>query len=62
MKEIKITITKKGEVTTDLLGFQGQGCGDLQAKITAALGTKLDEDTKPEFYEQETESVYGGCS
>lgn len=48
-ERVKVVIDKKGNVNTDLIGFNGVGCAELAAKL-ALNGRVLSETTKPEFY------------
>ena len=54
MKEIEITIDENGEISLDLQGFQGKGCGDLIKKITQAMKGKVKVSKKKnEYYKVE---------
>jgi len=56
-KEIEIVISPDGEeVAIDLIGFHGQGCAEITAKIAEALGEVKKSDNKCEFWEQEVVS------
>ena len=51
MQEIKIRITKDGQVTYETQGFQGQSCEQIVQQVMVSNG-KVEEDTnKPEYYD-----------
>lgn len=55
-KTVKVTIDKKGNARVDLVGFHGEGCGELADKLKA-IGRITAETTKPEFYEGNGNSI-----
>ena len=53
-KQIEIIISEDGEeVSIDLVGFKGQGCSEITAKLSEAIGIISKSDTKCDFFEQE---------
>jgi hypothetical protein len=56
MKEIECIIDPDGTVHIDLIGFHGKGCGNIAEQITRALGVKVEQDKKCEYYEQEAKT------
>jgi hypothetical protein len=51
---IEIRISPRGEVVVDTQGFRGASCREASRFLIQALGTKASEQTKPEFYQQES--------
>lgn len=57
MQEIKIRITKDGQVTYETQGFQGQSCEQIVQQVMVSNG-KVEEDTnKPEYYDSVPEFI-----
>lgn len=57
MQEIKIRITKYGQVTYETQGFQGQSCEQIVQQVMVSNG-KIEEDTnKPEYYDSVPEFI-----
>lgn len=54
MKEIEIVIDKDGEVSIDLKGYQGKGCSNISEALANALGTRVKNDKKCEYWQTET--------
>lgn len=54
--ELEISITKDGEVSLNVIGAKGKKCLDLSKDIEEALGIVTSRETKPQFYEQDSES------
>jgi len=55
-KTVKVTIDKKGNAKVDLVGFRGEGCGQLADKLKS-VGRVTSETTKTEFFEGNSSSV-----
>jgi hypothetical protein len=52
-KTIEIKISPTGDhVEVDAQGFRGQTCTNFMESIMKALGGKIDQKRKPEFYQQ----------
>ncbi len=49
MKQIKITVSKDGKVTSEAVGYTGPTCHQAVGKFSS-LGEKKVEWDKPEFY------------
>ncbi len=54
MKEIEITIDKNGEISIDLIGYQGKGCSADSEKFVKALGKIKRSDKKCDYWQTET--------
>lgn len=52
MKTIDITIDETGEVSVDISGFYGKGCGKVLQDFTEGEPV-VRATTKPEFYQAE---------
>jgi hypothetical protein len=46
MQEMKIIISKEGQVTIDVMGVKGSGCKNLTKALEKAFGRRA-RDTKP---------------
>lgn len=61
MKQLKITISRTGDVRIEAKGYQGTGCLDATAALEAALGGEVsDRQHKPEFYVAEGAPAWAG--
>lgn len=49
-RTIEITVAKDGQTTVETRGFAGSSCRHASEFIEKALGQKVDEQLKPEFY------------
>jgi rRNA processing protein Krr1/Pno1 len=49
-KEIEIKIDSKGNITVELMNFNGNGCSSVAEKFVKALGKSVHVDKKQEFY------------
>lgn len=56
--ELEISITSDGNVSISVIGAKGKKCLDLTKDLEEALGIVSQRDTKPQFYENDTDSVY----
>lgn len=54
MKTIRVLISPEGKVTVETKGFSGASCREASKFIEEALGTRIDERLKAEFYVTET--------
>lgn len=52
--ELEISISSDGEVSINVIGAKGKKCLDLTKDLEEALGIVTNRETKPQFYEQET--------
>jgi len=52
MKELEITIDKKGNVQVAVRGVQGESCLDLTKNIENAVGSVEEREYTSEYYEQ----------
>jgi len=51
MVKLTVKIDPKGKVVTEVVeGVVGESCQRLTASLLSALGTKVAEDLKPEYY------------
>ena len=55
--ELEISIDAQGEVSINVIGAKGKKCLDLTKDLEEALGFVKERETKPQFYEQDTEST-----
>ena len=55
MQEMKIIISKSGQVTIDVSGIKGSGCKNLTKALEKALGTTTKSKKKTEYYQQDTQ-------
>jgi Protein of unknown function (DUF2997) len=53
MKEMKIIISKTGQVTIDVEGIKGSGCKNLTKAMEKAFGTTVKDKKKAEFYDEQ---------
>jgi hypothetical protein len=51
--EIEFSVDKEGNVEFDIQGFHGKGCAEIASQFAKALGKKMKDKTKHEFYEPE---------
>lgn len=49
-REIEFTIKPDGSVEIDLQGFLGSGCSDVTDELVKALGKKVHQTKKCDFY------------
>lgn len=56
--ELEISITSDGNVSINVIGAKGKKCLDLTKDLEEVLGIVSQRDTKPQFYENDTDSVY----
>lgn len=54
--ELEISINAEGEVSINVIGAKGKKCLDLTKDIEEALGIVTERETKPQFYEQDTDT------
>lgn len=54
--ELEISISSDGEVSINVIGAKGKKCLDLTKDLEEILGTVTERETKPQFYEQESEA------
>lgn len=55
--ELEISIDAQGEVSINVIGAKGKKCLDLTKDLEEALGIVKERETKPQFYEQDTETT-----
>lgn len=48
--EITITIDKQGRTEMEVDGVKGQSCTNLTEKLVEAIGFRVSEELKPEYY------------
>ena len=53
MQEIKIIISKSGQVTIDVEGIKGSGCKNLTKGLEKAFGTTVKDKKKAEYYDEQ---------
>lgn len=51
MSQVKINISRTGQVTIDVLNAQGDQCSTLTKVLEQALGETVKDDLKPEYFE-----------
>lgn len=51
MSQIKVKISRTGQVTIDVLNAQGVQCSTLTKALEQALGETVKDDLKPEYFE-----------
>lgn len=54
--ELEISITAEGDVSINVIGAKGKKCLDLTKDLEEVLGIVTNRETKPQFYEQDTEN------
>ena len=54
--ELEISINAEGDVSINVIGAKGKKCLDLTKDMEDALGIVTQMETKPQFYEQDTET------
>lgn len=62
MAKIIITISKTGQVETEVQGVKGSGCSAISAAFAQAIGITTEDTTTGEYYEPEEdqyETQYG---
>ena len=52
--EIEVIIDQNGEISIDLIGFKGKNCSAITDEIAKALGKKITQSKKSEYYQQES--------
>ena len=52
MKSVKLTVGKDGSVKIETSGFTGGTCKEVTEQLKKGLGVVTQETEKPEFYEQ----------
>ncbi len=52
--ELEISINSDGEVSINVIGSKGKKCLDLTKDLEEALGIVTQRETKPQFYENDT--------
>jgi hypothetical protein len=57
MQEIVLDFYPNGQVKVETFGFTGSACQDATAFLDS-LGSKTEEELKPEYFAQEGELVY----
>jgi len=58
MKTITLTISPEGKTKVETHGFDGQSCQDASKFIEQALGKKVSEQFKPEYYQTNSQSEH----
>lgn len=56
MQEMKIIISKEGQVTIDVMGVKGPSCKNLTKALEKAFGTTVTDKKKTEYYQEDTQS------
>ena len=51
MSQVKVKISRTGQVTIDVLNAQGMQCSTLTKVLEQALGETVTDDLKPEYFE-----------
>ncbi len=51
-KEIEVIIDQDGKLNIDLKGFVGKECSSVSEKLLKALGAKVKQTKKKEYYQQ----------
>ena len=51
MSQVKINISRTGQVTIDVLNAQGDQCSTLTKVLEQALGETARDEMKPEYFE-----------
>jgi len=54
-QEIEFTISPSGDVEYEISGMRGKGCAEVADQFAKALGKKVKEKLKREYYEQPVE-------
>lgn len=60
MQEIKVIISKTGEVTIDVDGIKGSSCKKLTKALEKKLGTTISDTKKNEYYDEQGTSDHQG--
>lgn len=50
-KQIEIKINPNGGINIELIGFHGDGCSKIAQQFIDALGKSVQNERKPEYYE-----------
>ncbi len=53
MEEIKIIISKSGQVTIDVEGIKGSGCKNLTKAMEKAFGMTIKDKKKSDYYDEQ---------
>lgn len=51
MARVICRIQKDGTVTTEVQGMKGEGCHAITAAFQQALGSTVEEENRPEYYD-----------
>ena len=51
MSQVKVTISRTGQVTIEVLNAQGMQCSTLTKVLEQVLGETVKDDHKPEYFE-----------
>ena len=51
MSQLKVKISRTGQVTIDVLNAEGMQCSTLTKVLEQALGETVKDDLKPEYFE-----------
>ena len=51
MSQVKVRISRTGQVTIEVLNAQGMQCSTLTKVLEQALGETVKDDLKPEYFE-----------
>ena len=51
MSQVKVRISRTGQVTIDVLNAEGIQCSTLTKVLEQALGETVKDDLKPEYFE-----------
>lgn len=51
MSQVKVTISRTGRVTIEVLNAHGMQCSTLTKVLEQALGETVKDDLKPEYFE-----------
>lgn len=55
-KEIEFIIDKDGTITIDQINFKGSGCSKIADEFVKALGKRVKQDKKCEYYQAEVKA------
>ncbi|MBD3404695.1 MAG: DUF2997 domain-containing protein [Candidatus Lokiarchaeota archaeon] len=53
MQEMKVIISKNGQVTIDVDGIKGSSCKTMTKALEKSLGITVSDKKKTEFYEEQ---------
>lgn len=58
MKQIDFVIDQDGNVEIDQTGWTGSGCGEIAEQLIKAVGKKVKQTKKCEYYARQTEQSH----